>query len=118
MVIRTDFPDPSSEPDLHELTETYQIYRHSKTCSNYQNEKWRFHFGKFFTIRTTIAQPMPDFLSVDKKNEIMQNRIQLLKKVKQYTDTELNPSKKIFIVTWEMTMKKWSQLMKYWNMWK
>ena len=42
---------------------------------------------------------MPDFLSVDKKNEIMQNRIQLLKKVKQYTDTELNPSKKIFIVT-------------------
>ena len=39
MVIRTDLPDPSSEPDLHELTETYQIYRHSKTCSNYQNEK-------------------------------------------------------------------------------
>ena len=93
-IIRTDLPDPTSEPDLHELVKTYQIHRHSKTCHKYRNEKCRFHFGKFFTSRTIIAQPLPDSLSVDKKNEIMQNRKQLLKKVKQYIDTELNPSKK------------------------
>ena len=29
MVIRTDLPDPSSEPDLHELAKTYQIHCHS-----------------------------------------------------------------------------------------
>ena len=39
---------------------------------------------------------MPDCLLVDKKNEIMQNRKQLLKKVKQYINTELNSSKKNF----------------------
>ena len=97
MIIHTDLPDPSSEPDLHELVKTYQIHRHSKTCRKYRNEKCRFHFGKFFTSRTIIAQPLPDSLSVDKKNEIMQNRKQLLKKVKQYIDTELNPSKKFFL---------------------
>ena len=99
MVIGTDLPDPSSEPDLNELLKTYQIHCHSKTCRKYRNEKSRFHFGKFFTSRTIIAQPLPDSLSVDKKNEIMQNRKQLLKKVKQYIDTELNPSKKNFMIT-------------------
>ena len=95
MVIRTDLPDPYSEPDLYELVKTYQIHRHSKTCRKYRNEKCGFHFGKFFTSRTIIAQLLSDSLSVDKKNEIMQNRKQLLKKVKQYIDTKLNPSKKI-----------------------
>ena len=78
MVIRTDLPDASSEPDLHELVKTCQIHRHSKTCRKYRNEKCRFHFGKFFISRTIIAQSLPDALSVDK----------------QYIDTELNPSKK------------------------
>ena len=35
MVIRTDLPDPSSVPDLHELVKRYQIHRHSKTCPKY-----------------------------------------------------------------------------------
>ena len=55
MVIRTDLPDPSSEPDLHEFVKTYQIHRHSKTCRKYRNEKCTLHFGKFFTSRTIIA---------------------------------------------------------------
>ena len=87
MVIRTDLPDSSSEPGLHELVKTYQIHCHSKTCRKYQNEKYRFHFGYFFTSITIIAKPLPDSLSVDKKNEIMQKRKQLLKKAKQYIDT-------------------------------
>ena len=74
MVIGTDLPDPSSEPDLNELLKTYQIHCHSKTCRKYRNEKSRFHFGKFFTSRTIIAQPLPDSLPVHSKNEIMQNK--------------------------------------------
>ena len=35
MVIRTDLPDPSSVPDLHELVKRYQIHRHSKPCPKY-----------------------------------------------------------------------------------
>ena len=94
--ISTDLPDPRSEPDLFELVKTYQIDRHSKTCRKYRNENCRFHFGKFFTYRTIIAQPLLDSLSVDEKNEIMGNRKVLEKKIRQYIDTELNPSKKNF----------------------
>ena len=55
MVIRTGLPDPSNEPDLHELVKTYQIHRYSKTCRKYRNEKCTLHFGNFFTSRTIIA---------------------------------------------------------------
>ena len=50
----------------------------TQTCRKHRNGKCRFHFGKFFTSRTIIAQPLPDSLSVDKKNEIIQNRKELL----------------------------------------
>ena len=75
---------------------TYQIHQHSKTCRKYRNEKCGFHFGKFLTNRTIIAQTLSDFLLVDEKNEIMGNRKVLLKKVRQYINTELNPLKKNF----------------------
>ena len=39
---------------------------------------------------------MSDSLSVDEKNEIMENRKLLLKKCRQYIDAEFNPSKKKF----------------------
>ena len=54
MVIRTDLPDPYSEPDLHELVKTYQIHRHSKTCRKYRNEKFRLHFGKFILVELSL----------------------------------------------------------------
>ena len=75
------------------------MHQHSKTCRKYRNEKCRFHFGKFYTNRTIIAQPLSDSLSVDVKNAIIGNRKLLLKKVKQYTDSKLNPSKKNFYNT-------------------
>ena len=49
--VRTDLPDPCSDPDLFELVKPYQIHRHSRTYRKYRNEKCRFHFGKFFTNR-------------------------------------------------------------------
>ena len=51
--------------------------------------------------------------------QLMRNRELLLKKVKQYTDSKLNPlKKKTFTIRLGMTMKKLSQLMKSWNFWK
>ena len=51
-------PDPNEEPELWNLICTHQIHRHSKTCRKYRNEKYRFHFGKYFTSCTSIAEPL------------------------------------------------------------
>ena len=96
----------------------YKFHRYSKTCRKYRSEYCRFHLGKFFTNRTITAQPFSDSLSVDEKNEIMGSRNLLLKKVKQYIDTELNPSKKILTASQGMSMKKLRQLINSWNFWK
>ena len=96
----------------------YKFHRYSKTCRKYRSEYCRFHLGKFFTNRTITAQPFSDSLSVDEKNEIMGSRKLLLKKVKQYIDTELNPSKKILTASQGTSMKKLRQLINSWNFWK
>ena len=82
---------------MFELVKTYQIHRHSKTCRKYRNEKCIFHFGKFFTNKTIIAQPLADSVPPDVKLQKMQQRNNILKKVKNYIDNELNPSKKNFL---------------------
>ena len=96
----------------------YKFHRYSKTCRKYRSEYCRFHLGKFFTNRTITAQPFSGSLSADEKNEIMGSRKLLLKKVKQYIDTELNPSKKILTASQGMSMKKLRQLINSWNFWK
>ena len=58
--MRSDLPDSVNEPILFKRVKTYQIHHHPKTCSKYINEKCRFHFGKFLTTRTIIAQPLED----------------------------------------------------------
>ena len=82
-VIRSDLPDPNNEPTLFELVKTYQIHRHSKTCRKYRNEKCRFRFGKFFTNKTIITQPLAaDSLPPDVKLQNMKQRNNILKKVR------------------------------------
>ena len=56
-IVRSDLLDSVNEQILFELAKIYQTHHHSKTCRKYRNEKCRFHFGKFFIIRTIIAQP-------------------------------------------------------------
>ena len=51
----------------------------------------------FSTTRTTIAQPLDDSVPEDIKRAKMQYRNTILKKVKNYIDNELNPSKKKFL---------------------
>ena len=96
-IVRSDLPYSINEPILFKLVKTCQIHHHSKTCRKYRNEKCRFHFGKFFTTRTIIAQPLEDSVPEDIKRAKIQYRNTILKKVKNYIDNELNPSKKNFL---------------------
>ena len=96
-IVRSDLPYSINEPILFKLVKTCQIHHHSKTCRKYRNEKCRFHFGKFFTTRTIIAQPLEDSVPEDIKRTKIQYRNTILKKVKNYIDNELNPSKKNFL---------------------
>ena len=81
-IVRSDLPDSINEPILFKLVKTCQIHHHSKTCTKYGNEKCRFHFGKFFTTRTIIAQPLEDSVPEDIKHAKIQYRNTILKKVK------------------------------------
>ena len=96
-VIRSDLPDPNNEPAFFELVKTDQIYGHSKTCRKYRNEKCRFCFGKFFTNKTIIEQPLGDSVPPDAKLQKMLQINNILKKVKNYIDNELNTSNKKFL---------------------
>ena len=96
-VIRSEIPDRNNGPALFEVVKAYQTHRHSKTCRKYRNEKCRFRFGKFFTTKTIIAQALADSVPPDGKLQKMQQRNNVLKKVKTYMDNELNQSKKNFL---------------------
>ena len=57
-------------------------YRYSKTCRRYCNEKFRFHFGKYFAVRTIIAKPLPN--DIPEKMEARSNeRKKILRKEKK-----------------------------------
>ena len=84
-IIRTDMPNSVSEKELFELVKTFQVHRHSKTCREYRNDKCRFNFGKIFTERTIVAEPLPEDMREEIKNQVLKNRSDLL-----------NPSKKNF----------------------
>ena len=82
---------------MFEFVKTYQIHGHSKTCRKYRNEKCRFRFGKFFTNKTIIAQPLTDSVPPDVKLQNVQQKNNILKKVKNYIHDELNRWKKNFL---------------------
>ena len=70
--------DPNVNPELYKLVTTYQVHSHSKSCQKYKNKEFRYNFGHYFTNRTFVAVPLSKDLSEDKKNEIMQQRDNLL----------------------------------------
>ena len=72
---------------------TYQVHTHSKTCRKYKNLACHFNFGHYFTDRTIIFSPLPDDLSVDEKDRILEKRNKILEKVKVYIDEYLFPRK-------------------------
>ena len=72
---------------------SYQIHSHSQSCRKYKNIDCRYSFGRFFTDRTIIADPLPDHMSGDEKESILHKHNAILNVVKEYIDTYLNPRK-------------------------
>ena len=92
-VVSAYVPDHNDNPELYKLVTTYQVHSHSKSCQKYKNKECRYNFGRYFTNHTIVAVPLSKDLSEDQKNEIMQQRDNLLCKIKKYIDENLNPKK-------------------------
>lgn len=92
-VVHASLPDENIDPILYNLVRTYQLHRHSKTCRKYKNQVCRFRFGKFFSKRTIIAEPLPSDMPGFEKKTIHSKRKELLDRVKEYINTNLNPTK-------------------------
>ena len=92
-IIKTTLPERHENPELFELVKTYQIHSHTKSCKKYKNKKCRYNFGRFFTDRTIISQPLPDNMSVDEREAKLKWKASVLKPVKEYIDEYLDPRK-------------------------
>ena len=92
-IVKAQLPDIDAEPELYQLVKTYQIHSHSKSCRKYKNKDCRYSFGRFFTEKTIIAEPLPNDMLEQEKLTKLQKRNQILNKVKDYIDTNLDPRK-------------------------
>ena len=91
--INAQLPDFNDQPELFHLVKTYQIHAHSRTCWKYKQNECRFSYGRFFSSKTIIAKPIEPYLSNEEKIALLEWRKELLKKVKDYIDNNLNPEK-------------------------
>lgn len=96
-VIKAQIPDESENKDLHDLVKTYQLHKHTRSCQKYRNTNCRYSYGRFFTERTIIAQPVKDDLSPEENNNIIAQRNATLSKVKLFIDEYLDPSKTTYM---------------------
>uniref|UniRef100_A0A7M5V9S6 ATP-dependent DNA helicase n=2 Tax=Clytia hemisphaerica TaxID=252671 RepID=A0A7M5V9S6_9CNID len=95
-IIKVDLPSQEEDPDLFNLVKTYQLHRHSKTCRKYKNTPCRFYFGKFFSEKTIVSEPLPLELPHEEKETILALRKEVLSKVRDYINSNLNPDKRNF----------------------
>ena len=68
-----------------------QVHSHSKSCRKYNNS--RYNFGKFSSNRTIVAVLLPDRMSDDEKNIILQKRETKLSTAEEYINEKLDPMK-------------------------
>ena len=92
-IVHTDLPDSDEEPELHRLVSQYQIHAHSNSCRKYKNVSCRFHYGRYFTEKTVIAQPLFEEMLESERSAVLSFRAKLLKKVKTFIDENLDPHK-------------------------
>ena len=92
-IVRADLPDAKKEPDLHRLVSRYQVHTHSQSRRKYKNVPYRFHYGRYFTARTIIGEPLIENFSESDKLAMLSNRAKVLGKVKAYIDEYLDPHK-------------------------
>ena len=81
-IVKDTSPNSKVDPILFDLITTYQIHSHSWSCRKYKNQACRYHFGKFFTKKTIIAQPLTKEMSDEEKNIILEKRNTILGTVK------------------------------------
>ena len=86
-------PAPDDDPVLYELVNQYQIHKHSKSCRKYKNKLSRYGFGKFFTEKTIVAQPLEDGIKDVERYSILKKRDTTLSKVSGFINKYLDPSK-------------------------
>lgn len=86
-------PMKKKDRHLHELVKKYQKHSHSKTCRKYKNTRCRFYFGQFFTNRTIVAEPLPEDIADEVKQNTLEKRKEIFTLVKEKIDDVLNPSK-------------------------
>ena len=92
-IIKVELPDKDIEPKLYQMVKTYQIHSHSKSCRKYKNIDCRYSFGRFFTDKTIIAEPLPNDMNENEKSTVLAKRYRLLSKVQNYIDVYLDPRK-------------------------
>ena len=92
--VQAYFPDPLSEPELHQLVKMYQTHAHSETCRRYKNLPCRFNFGHFFTNRTIVAKPLASHVNGKERCDTLALRKNLLMNIKTVINETLNPSRK------------------------
>ena len=93
-IIKVNLSSQNEDPDLFDLVKTYQLHRHSKTCRKYKNTPCRFYFGKFFSEKTIVSEPLPLELPHEQKETILALRKEVLTKVREYINRNLNPDKR------------------------
>ena len=78
---------------LYELVNQYQTHKHSKSCRKYKNKLCRYEFGKFFTEKKIIAQPLEDSIKDVESYSILKKKDAILSKVTDFINKSLDPSK-------------------------
>ena len=72
------------------LSEPFK-HSHSKSCRKYKNVNCRYSFGRFFCDKTYLAEPLNKELIEEERNNVLKFQKQVLDKVKDYIDNNLNP---------------------------
>ena len=67
-------------------------------CWKYNNNEFHFSYGQYFTEKTIIAKPLDYRFRNDEKQEVLTWINTLLRQVKSYIDSNLNPAKVINVI--------------------
>ena len=94
--VQAYLPDEQSDPAVHSMVKLYQKHSNSKTCRKYKNLHCRFHFGHFFTARTTVAEPLFNTL-MKNSDKTLTDRQTILHKVKEYITEFLDPNESTYV---------------------
>ena len=95
--VKCYLPDETNEPELYNMVRTYQTHSHSKSCRKYKNSECRYNYGRLFTEKMLVAEPVSKDISDDEKTKILLKRRTILDKVKEYINKNLCPGKVNFL---------------------